>query len=238
MKLNLPGYRSIGKGHKNIDMKTISFLTLLFFTLPSFAQVIAEEEFSLKVKSAQENCQGAHESIVQRTNEELANFVWGKSVRFNNANIEKFYSHPGGEKVVASFDVNKTRNKNWAHVHDMQIAADLLTSCGLKITPSYNTKWISAKQDLIYAKNTCDSTEVILELYCPPQFLEFIRTGRKQSIEFMVTGIISGATSPATLQGVVTKVHTDRQIIKCSNGHEYDKIAGYKFCPKCGEALK
>ena len=107
------------------------------------------------------------------------------------------------------------------------------------MTQSYNKLWINAKQDLLLAENVKEGNKTILELYCPHEkFLEVLRIGQIQSIEFLITSCLGSVSSDTKIHGVVTKVHAERQIIKCSNGHEFDKDVGYKFCPTCGEPLE
>ena len=220
-------------------MKTLSFL--LFLCLPAvvFSQVITEEEISTMVKSAQEKSEGAHQSILIQANEDFAKAIWGKKVRFNEASIVRFFSHSAGEKVSAGVDILKSKPGGWVYEFDQQKAADLLTKNGVNVTQSYNTRWIKARQNLLYAEVKKDGTKVILELYCPYQrFLEILRTGKTQSIEFMITGYEGSITSSTKIYGVLTEVYVDKQVVKCSNGHEFDKALGYKFCPTCGEPLE
>jgi hypothetical protein len=205
--------------------------------------VITEEELNAMVKSAQENVVGAHESIVRKTNEDVAKAVWGKKVRFNEADIIKFFNRPGGEKAVAGVDVYTNNKKGWGYPFDPKATKDLLIENGVRVTPSYNTIWINANQDLLYAESKKEGHGIILELYCPHErFLEVLRIGRTQSIEFLITGYwgsvaSDGSKSDATIYGVLTQVNTEAQLIKCSNGHEFDKDVGHKFCPTCGEPL-
>ena len=220
-------------------MKTLSFL--LFLCLPAvvFSQVITEEEISTMVKSAQEKSEGAHQSILIQANEDFAKAIWGKKVRFNEASIVRFFSHSAGEKVSAGVDILKSIPGGWVYEFDQQKAAVLLTKNGVNVTQSYNTRWIKARQNLLYAEVKKDGTKVILELYCPYQrFLEILRTGKTQSIEFMITGYEGSITSSTKIYGVLTEVYVDKQVVKCSNGHEFDKALGYKFCPTCGEPLE
>jgi len=191
------------------------------------------------VISAQEKCAGAHESIVQRTNEEFAKAIWGKKIRFNEASIIRFFTHSAGEKVSAGADILKSYQNNWGYTYDQRTAADLLIENGLRISKSYNTLWIIARQDLLYAESKTEGNKISLELYCPQQrFLELLRIGQTQSIEFLITGYKGGASSTNKIYGVLTEVHAEKQVIKCSNGHEFDKALGYKFCPSCGEAIE
>lgn len=220
-------------------MKNIFLLIFLGFTFLSYSQAIGEEELLLKIQSSQESCMGAHESIVLRINEELAGFVWEKNIRLNNVNIIKYFTYPSGEQVSAIFDVNLTKNKAWSYSYDQKAAADLFIAKGLRVTQSYNKLMINARQNLIFAENISEDDKVILELYCPhEEFLQALRIGKPQSIEFQITGIQGSVNTDIKVLGIVTKVHTERQVIKCSNGHEYDKNVGYKFCPSCGEPLK
>lgn len=220
-------------------MKTISFLLLLCFSLAAYSQVITDEVIKSKVKDAQEKSDGAHESILLRANEDFAKSIWGKKVRFNDAAIIKFFRHSSGEKVSAGVDLLSSKKGSWVYEYDQKTAADLLGDNGVRVTQSYNTLWIKANQDLLHAETEMDGHKVILELYCPQQsFLEVLRIGKTQSVEFLITGYKGSVSSNSTVYGVLTAVHADKQIVKCSNGHEFDKDAGYKFCPTCGAALE
>ena len=220
-------------------MKNIFFLLFLSLPVLAFSQPITGEELHLKVKTAQEDCEGAHESIVLRTNEELAKYMWGKTVRLNEAMVVKFFKHTGGEQVSGGVAVLLTRNKAWSYAYDQKAVSDLLTANGVRVTQSYNKQWISANQDLLYAETERDGQKTILTLYCPHEkFLQLLRIGKTQSIEFLITAYFGNTTTDDTVYGVLTQVNAEKPIIKCSNGHEYDNATGYKFCPKCGEPLK
>ena len=220
-------------------MKNVFFLLFLCFSILAYSQVLTEEEFKFMVDSAQEKCVGAHESIVRLTNEEFAKSIWGKKVRFNEAKIIRFFGHPSGEKVSAGVDINTNNKKSWIYSYDQRTAADLLIENGVRVTQSYNTLWIKANQTLLFAENEKEGNKIILELYCPHQrFLEVLRTGQTQSIEFLITGYCGSVSSDSKIYGVLTQVNVEKQLIKCSNGHEFDKDVGYKFCPTCGEPLK
>ena len=220
-------------------MKKASFLLFLIFSTLAYSQIITEEEIKTKVKDAQEKSVGAHESILQRANEDFARSIWGKKVRFNEANIVRFFRHSSGEKVSAGVDILTSNKKSWAYEYDQKTAADLFTENGVRVTQSYNTLWIKANQDLLYAETNMEGQKVILELYCPHQsFLEILRIGKTQSIEFLITGYRGSVSSNSKIYGVLTQVHVDKQVIKCANGHEFDKEGGYKFCPTCGEPVE
>ncbi|TFH25992.1 MAG: hypothetical protein E4H10_08325 [Bacteroidia bacterium] len=220
-------------------MKNISFLLFLSFSVLAYSQVITEEEIKSKVKDAQEKSVGAHESIILKANEDFAKSIWGKKVRFNDANIIKFFRHSSGEKVSAGVDIHSSIKNGWAYEYDQKTAADLLTENGVRVSPSYNTLWIKANQDLLYAETNMGGQKIILELYCPHQkFLELLRIGKIQSIEFLITGYRGSVSSNSKIYGVLTQVHAEKQVTKCSNGHEFDKAPGYKFCPTCGEPLE
>jgi hypothetical protein len=220
-------------------MKTISFLFLLSFSLAAYSQVITDDVIKSKVKDAQEKSVGAHESILLRANEDFAKSIWGKKVRFNDAEIIKFFRHPSGEKVSAGIDLLSSKRGSWVYDYDQKTAADLLGANGVRVSQSYNTLWIKANQDLLHAETEMDGNKIILELYCPqPSFLEILRIGKTQSVEFLITGYKGSVSSSSKVYGVLTAVHADKQVVKCSNGHEFDKDAGYKFCPTCGEALE
>ncbi len=220
-------------------MKKLFFLLFLSFTFLTYSQVITGEELQLMIESAQKNVVGAHESIVLRTNQELAKSLWGKNVRLNETKISKFFTYPSGEKVTAGVDIYMTKNKAWSYLYDKKVAADLLIENGVRVTQSYDKTLINARQDLFLAENEKDGNKIILELYCPSQeLLELLRIGQPQSIEFLITGLWGNMSTGNKIYGILTKVHADRQVIKCSNGHEYDKDVGYKFCPACGEPLK
>jgi hypothetical protein len=220
-------------------MKTVSILILLSFLTLAHSQVITEDVLKSMVKSAQERSTGAHESVIKRTNEEFAKSLWGKKVRFNEADIIKFFSHSAGEKVAADFDVVMNNKRGWGYSYDTQTASNLLFENGVRVANSYNTLWIKAKQDILHAEIKKDGPGITLELYCPQQrFLEVLRIGQTQSIEFLITGYSSSGPSGGKIFGVLSEVHVEQQVITCTNGHSFDKDAGYKFCPTCGEALK
>ena len=220
-------------------MKYISFLLFLCFSVAAYSQVITGEELKTMAVNAQEQSVGAHESIIIRANEEFGKSIWDKKVRINDAKMVRFFKHSSGEKVSAGVDVHSSKGKLWAYEFDQKAASDLLTKGGLRITQSYNTLWIKANQDLLYAESTINGNKTILELYCPHQsFFETLRIGKTQSIEFLITGYKGSVSSTTKIFGVLTAVHSDKQVVKCTNGHEFDKDGGYKFCPTCGEALE
>jgi len=224
-------------------MKTVSFLLFLSFSALAYSQVITEEELKSKVESAQERSAGAHENVIRRANEEFATSIWGKKIRLNEADIIKFFNHSAGEKVSADFDIISNNKKGWGYSYDTKTAADLLMGNGVRVAKSYNSLWINAKQDLLYAEYKKEGHGITLELYCPHQrFLEVLRVGRSQSIEFLITGYLCGISSDgkpsdSKIYGVLTEVHVEQQVITCSNGHSFDKDVGHKFCPTCGEPL-
>ena len=222
-----------------IIMKTAFSFLLLSFTLAAFSQVITEEELSTMIKAAEEKCEGAHQSIVVQANEDFAKAIWGKKIRFNNASIVRFFNHSAGEKVTAGVDLFKSKSSGWVYEMDQAQAADLLTQNGVSVTQSYNTRWIKARQTLLHAEDITGAQKIILEMYCPYQrFLEVLRTGKTQSIEFLITGYKGSLTSSTKIYGVLTEAYADKQVVTCSNGHEIDKALGYKFCPTCGEPLE
>ena len=220
-------------------MKNIFFLLFISFSSLAASQVITDEQLRLMITDGQEQCVGAHESVVLTTNEGLAKSVWGQKIRFNEANIIRFFTRPSGEKVSPGFDIYMNNKGKLGYVYDPKTAADLLTANGVRVSQSYNQPWINANQDLLYAETVKDGNKIILEIYTPYQkFLEVLRIGKVQSIEFMVTGIGGSPSTASKIYGVLTQVNLEKQTIKCSNGHEFDKDAGYKFCPVCGEPLK
>ena len=220
-------------------MKKLSFLLFLSFSVVAYSQVITEDELKTMVENAVQKSAGAHSSVIQRTNEEFAKSIWGKKVRFNEANIIRFSRNASGEKVGGGVSINSASSNSWNYSYDQNAASDLLTKNGVRVTKSYNTLWINANQDLLIADNNKVENKTVLELYCPQQrFLEVLRTGQKQSIEFLITGYRASTSSTSKIYGVLTEVYLEKQVVTCSNGHEFDKAAGHKFCPTCGEALK
>lgn len=220
-------------------MKNVFFL--LFLSLPAFvfSQLITEEQLTLMVKDAQEECVGAHENIVARTNEGFAKAVWGQKVRFNNANIIKFITRSSGEKASAGFDTYMNNKGKYGFEYDPKTAAELLSANGVRTSKPSNGYWINANQNILYCESTEDGNKTILELYCPYQvFLETLRIGKTQSIEFLMTGFSGSASTDSKIYGVLTHVNTEKQSIQCANGHEYDQSTGYKFCPECGKPLE
>lgn len=220
-------------------MKNTFILFFLSLSYAAFSQVITEDELSSMVKDAQEKCEGAHQSILLQANEDFAKAIWGKKIRFNEASIVRFFNHSGGEKVSGGVDILKSTSSGWVYEFDQQKAADLLTKNGVNVTTSYNTQWIKARQNLLYAEVRENGTKTILELYCPQQrFLEVLRTGKTQSLEFLITGYKGSVKSNTKVYGVLTEVYENKQVVRCSNGHEFDKALGHKFCPECGGALE
>ena len=220
-------------------MKNLFFIVFLGFSAVVFSQVMTEEELQEMVKSGQDKSVGAHQSIVQIANEDFAKSIWGKKVRFNNAKIVRFFGHPSGEKVSAGVNINSSNQNTWLYTFDLKTAANLLQANGVRVTESYNTLYISANQNLLYAEDTTGGYTTTLELYCPKQkFLEVLRIGQTQSIEFLITGYRASVSSGSKIYGVLTEVYAEKQVVKCANGHEFDKAMGYKFCPVCGEPLK
>lgn len=220
-------------------MKNVFFLLFLSITAFASAQAITEEQIIMMVNNAQEECVGAHQNIVLRTNEEFAKTIWGQTVRFNEAKVIKFFNRPSGEKALQGFDIYGNNKAKWGYSYDSKTTEALLTSHGVRVTQSRGQAWIIAKQNLLYAESMKDGKKIILELYCPYQeFLELLRIGKTQSIEFLITGFSGSASTTSKISGVLTQVNTEKQTIKCSNGHEYDKDTGYKFCPTCGEPLE
>lgn len=220
-------------------MKNIFLLLFLSITASASAQAITEEQIIMMVNNAQEECVGAHQNIVLRTNEEFAKTIWGQTVRFNEAKIIKFFNRPSGEKALQGFDIYGNNKAKWGYSYDPKTTEALLTSHGVRVTQSRDQAWIIAKQNLLYAESMKDGEKIILELYCPYQeFLELLRIGKTQSIEFLITGFSGSASTTSKISGVLTQVNTEKQTIKCSNGHEFDKDTGYKFCPTCGEPLE
>jgi hypothetical protein len=220
-------------------MKNIFILMLLVFSVIASAQVITEDQLTEMVKEAQEKCEGAHSTIVLRVNEDFAESIWGKTIRFNSADIIRFFNHASGEKVYGGVGILNGNKNSWSFEYDQQATADLLTKNGVRVTNSYNTLWIIARQDLLYAESKVEPQKTILELYCPkPELLEVLRVGKQQSIEFLITGYAGSVSSSAKIYGVLTQVYNTKQVVTCVNGHEFDKSLGYKFCPVCGEELK
>lgn len=220
-------------------MKKIIFLAFMSVCTLTYSQVITEDEFRQMVKDAQDKCVGAHASVVSRANTDFAKAIWGKKIRFNQAEVIRFFDHSSGEKVAGGVDISKGDKKNFAHEYEQQAVSKLLTDNGLRVSQSYNTLWLKARQPILYAENKQGEQKIIMELYCPQHsFLEVLRIGQTQSIEFLITGFWGSTSSSSKIVGVITQVHTEKQVVKCSAGHEFDKAQGYKFCPTCGEALE
>jgi len=220
-------------------MKNLIILLFLGFPVIAISQAITQEQLVSMIDNAQEKCVGAHESVILTTNEAFAKAVWNQKIRINDANIIKFFTRPSGEKVSPGFDIYLNNKGNSGYPYDPKTTSDLLTANGVRVSQSYNQPWINAKQNLLYAEYAQEGHKIILELYCPYQkYLEVLRIGKNQSIEFLMTGVSGSIASDSKVFGVLTQVNTEKQTIKCSNGHEFDKDARYKFCPTCGEPLK
>lgn len=220
-------------------MKKLILLFLVSISIAGRSQVIPEDEFMNMVRQAQDECQGAHESVVRSINEEFATSIWGKKIRMNEADIVRFIQRTSGEKVSAGVDLTNLLKDKWVYEYGQKTASELMTGKGIHVTTSYNTLWIKANQPMAYIENKEEGRKIILELYCPTQeVLVKLRTGKKQSIEFLVTGYRGSTTGNDKISGILTQVNNEKQVVKCTNGHEFDKALGYKFCPTCGEPLE
>ena len=96
-------------------MKKLSFLVFLGFSVIAYSQVLTEEEITSMVEEAQQKSVGAHQSVLVRANEDFAKSVWGKKVRFNAAEIVRFFRHSSGEKVSAGVDILSSNTNCWAY---------------------------------------------------------------------------------------------------------------------------
>ena len=105
-------------------MKNVLLRLLILFPAAAYAQIITEDELTTMVKSAQEKCVGAHQSIILRSNEEFAKSIWAKTIRLNDAKLIRFFTHSGGEKVSAGVDLNQGNRNAWAYSYDQKTAAD------------------------------------------------------------------------------------------------------------------
>ena len=220
-------------------MKKLILLLLFGMAITGYSQVIPGEEFSMMVKQALEEGQGAHESVVRSINEEFATSVWGKPIRMNDAEIVRFLQKSSGEKVSAGIDLTGQAGNGWVYAYDQQAAADLLNGQGVNVASSFNTLMITANQPLVQIEHQEDGKKTVMELHCPTQeVLTRLRTGRKQSIEFLITGFKGSSSGANKVTGILTKVNDEKQVSRCANGHEFDKALGYKFCPTCGEPLE
>jgi len=220
-------------------MKKLVWLILLGISIAGHSQLIPEDEFLSMAKQAQEECQGAHESVVRAINAEFATSIWGKEVRLNEADIIRFIQHTSGRKVSAGVDLTNLTKNNWVYEYDQKTASELMAGKGIKVISSSGTFTITARQPLVYIENRGAERMTILELYCPNQeVLAKLRTGKKQSIQFLVIGYRGSAAGNNMVFGILTQVNTEKQVVKCENGHEFDNAMGYKFCPTCGEPLE
>jgi hypothetical protein len=220
-------------------MKKCILLLLVGISIAGRSQVLPEDEFTNMVRQAQDQCQGAHESVVRSINEEFGTSIWGKRIRMNEADIVRFIQRTSGEKVSAGVDLTNLTKDKWVYEYDQKTASELMAGKGINVTTSYNSLWIKANQPMVYAEHEKEGRKIILELYCPTQeVLLKLRTGKKQSIEFLVTGYRGSTTGNDKIFGILIQVNDEKQVVKCANGHEFDKALGYKFCPTCGEPLE
>lgn len=219
--------------------KRILLLLVFGVSIAGYSQMLPGNEFRMMVKQAREEIQGAHESVVRSINEEFATSIWRKEIRLYEADIIRFFKHPGGEKISAGVDLTNLTKNSWVYEFDQQATSDLLKEKGVQVTTSFNTLWIKANQNLVYIEHTEDGLKSALELYCPTQeVLAKLRTGKQQTIEFLITGYRGSASGNDNISGILTQVQTEKQVVTCTNGHEFDKAQGYEFCPKCGESLE
>jgi hypothetical protein len=220
-------------------MKKTILILIGGISFAGYSQVISEDEFRMKVTRAQEEIQGAHQNVIRAINEKFAGSVWRKEIRLNEADIIRFVQTTSGEKVSAGVDLSNPAGNSWVYEFDQQEATELLKEKGVEVITSFNNLLIKANQTLVYIEHTDEGKKTLLELYCPArEVLEKIRTGRQQTIDFLITGYRGSLSGNSRITGILTQVHTEKQVVQCASGHEFDKALGYQYCPKCGQPLE
>ena len=191
-------------------MKKLIWILMAGISVAGNSQVISEEAFRTMVDQARDEVPGAHQSVVRAINEEFAGSVWRKEIRLDNADILRFNQGTSGEKISAGIDLTNLTGNGWVFQFDQQAVADLLTEKGVQVTTAFNNLLIKANQTLVTVEDTHEGQKITLELYCPAQeVLQKLRTGRQQTIDFLITGYRGIGPGNSEISGILTQVHTD-----------------------------
>ena len=191
-------------------MKKLIWILLTGVSVAGTSQVLSEDEFRMMADQAREEVPGAHQSVVRAINEEFAGSVWRKEIRLNDADILRFIQGTSGEKISAGIDLTNLTGNGWVFQFDQQAVADLLTEKGVQVTTAFNNLLIKANQTLVAAEDTHEGHKITLELYCPSQeVLQKLRTGRQQTIDFLITGYRGSGSGNSKITGILTQVHKD-----------------------------
>lgn len=193
-----------------MEMKKLIWILMTGISVAGTSQVISEEAFRMMADQAREDIQGAHQSVVRAINEEFAGSVWRKEIRLDSADILRFHQGTSGEKISAGVDLTNLTGNGWVYPFDQQAVADLLTEKGVQVTTAFNNLLIKANQTLVTVEDTHEGQKITLELYCPTQeVLQKLRTGRQQTIDFLITGFRGSGPGNSKISGILTQVHTE-----------------------------
>lgn len=215
-------------------MKRLFILIFIFQSIFSFSQVKQEETFLLELRDAQSKLTGAAVSVQNRSAKEFLNNNFGKKIKFNSVKVTKFTSanpysiNTSGNSIgevnieFAFYDINKVILDNGIK---STVRQDRSGKKSISIPNEVSLAHMSKKID--------DITYYFYLLVPNMTMLEKMRVGKTVSIEF-----VYNAFKYNRIDGVLTKIYEDTEMLKCTNGHEFDKNTAYKFCPKCGLPLE
>jgi hypothetical protein len=215
-------------------MKRLFILIFISQSVFSYSQVKQEEAFLLELRDAQSKLTGAAESIQYRFAGEFLNNNFGKKIKFNNVAVKAF-------SKANPYSINTSEN-SIGEVNIEFAFSDInkvILDNGIKSTVRQDRsgkKSISIPNDVSLAhmtKKIDDITYYFYLLVPNMTMLEKMRVGKTVSIEF-----VYNAFKYNRIDGVLTKIYEDSEMLKCTNGHEFDKNTEYKFCPKCGLPLE
>lgn len=215
-------------------MKHLFILILTLQSIFLYGQVKQEEAFLLELRNAQSNLNGAAESIQYKFAKEFLNSNFGKKIKFSNVTVKAFskanpYSINTSENSIGEVNIEFS-------FYDIN---NVILDNGIKSTVRQDRngkKLISIPNEVSLAhltKKIDDITYYFYLLVPDMSMLEKLRVGKTVSIEFAYN-----AFKYNRIDGVLTKIYEDTEMLKCTNGHEFDKNSGYKFCPKCGLPLE
>lgn len=215
-------------------MKHLFILILTLQSIFLFSQVKQEEAFLLELRDAQSKITGAAESIQYKFAGEFLNNNFGKKIKFNSVKVTKFTSANPYSINLKGNSIGEV-NIEFAFSDINKVILDNGIKSTVRQDRSGNKKIsIPNEVSLAHMSKKIEGTTYYFYLLVPNMaMLEKMRVGKTVSIEF-----VYNAFKYNRIDGVLTKIYEDTQILKCTNGHEFDKNTGYKFCPKCGLSLE
>jgi hypothetical protein len=215
-------------------MKHIFILIFILQSIFSYSQVKQEEAFLIELSDAQSKITGAAKSIQYRFAKEFLNSNFGKKIKFNKVTVTKF---SGANPYSINLKGNSIGEVNIEFLfYDIN---RVILDNGIKTTVRADrsgNKSISIPNEvsLVHMTKKIDDITYYFYLLVPNMsMLEKLRVGQTVSIEY-----VYNAFRYNRIDGVLTKIYENIEMLKCSNAHEFDLNTGYKFCPKCGLPLE